>query len=225
MGLTRKIKSSPVKVTGYAPDDQQFESALEEDFFVLLRFNLQVERWVRPIDSVVWYDKGGKSRKYTPDVLVFFKPDEGGEVPPPRLCEVKPSFDDEDRERKPVSRLPRRESAEENELKWAAARREAKRKGWDFLVYTEKEIRTDRLRNAKFLLRYLERGVVDRGSDRVLCLLREQGPMTLKVLLDQLGADAHARAQLAPTVYRLISEGQVKCDLDKPFRMNSIISV
>lgn len=41
---TRKITRSPVKVTGTAPDGQQLESTLEEDFLVLLRFNRLIDR-------------------------------------------------------------------------------------------------------------------------------------------------------------------------------------
>lgn len=70
---TRRIKGSPVKVTGSVPDSQQFESALEEDFFVLLRFNLLVKSFEAQPVTVEWQDDQKKIRSYTPDVLVRYR--------------------------------------------------------------------------------------------------------------------------------------------------------
>lgn len=114
---TRRITRSPVKVTGTAPDGQGFESTLEEDFFVLLRFNpLVVSFEAQPV-TVEWLDEAQKIRSYTPDVLVRYRIDMAESATwPPILCEVKPDFNEVSES--PRRRLPpRTENEEENKLK------------------------------------------------------------------------------------------------------------
>lgn len=218
---TRKIKASPVKVTGAAPDGQQFESFLEEDFFVLLRFNRNVESWESNPVTIPWRDAEGKARKYTPDVLVRYKETTGSAQPVIVLCEIKPDLDTP--ADLPRARLPRREDPAENEAKWEAARKYAAKKGWTFRVYRESEIRTNYLRNAKFLLRYLERKNAFRGEVALLTDLSQRRRMTIRDWVAPFAATAAQRAAHLPTCYRLIAEGQVKIDLSKIISLDSVV--
>lgn len=176
---TRRITRSAVKVTGTVPDGQQFESVLEEDFFILLRFNPTVESFEQQPIALEWQDPTGSIRDYTPDVLVRYRSD----VPEtanlmPMLCEVKPDISDETR---PSHRrkMTRSDSEKENALKWAAAERYAAQHGWGFKVYRESEIRTPYLENARFLLRHRERTMaVLELESALLSLLRDRGPLT-----------------------------------------------
>lgn len=217
---TRKIKASPVKVTGYAPDGQQFESHLEEDFFVLLRFKRNVESWESNPVTIDWADADGRRRKYTPDVLVKYLPEEPGEPPLWILCEIKPDLDAESE--LPRRRLPRTENEEENHMKWEAAARYAARRGWTFKVFRESDIRTPYLRNARFLLRFRERKHSMHGQQQLMEILKQFGPMSLERWVGSLGATPEARSDLWPTCYHLIGEGYVKVDLTQLLSLDSI---
>lgn len=221
--MRRKITASPVKVTGYAPDDQPFESALEEDFFFLLRFNQQVKRWYRPEKPLAWRDAEGKPRQYTPDVVVEMHPTEAGTRGATILAEVKPDFDPEDD--RPVARLPRREDDEENKLKWKAAQLFAARRGWTFRVYREKDIRNEYLENAKFLLRHLERPLVEHGREALLAALRRSGPLPLGRLVEEASSSAEEQLRVYPTLYRMMATHDVVADLTKRLTRDTVCSL
>lgn len=219
----RKITASPVKVTGFAPNDQPFESALEEDFFVLLRFNPQVRHWSRPKEAIPWRDSAGKTRHYTPDVLVEILSVDDGTRVDTVLCEIKPDFDEDDD--RPVARLPRKETAEENEQKWKAATLYAARRGWTFRVYRESEIRNDYLRNAKFLLRYLERAPREHGKQELLATLSEHGPLSIHRLVSMAAHSEDEQVRLFPTLYRLIATREVQVDLTSLLTTSTLCSL
>jgi hypothetical protein len=208
---TRKIEASPVKVTGTAPDGQKFESSLEEDFFFLLRFNPDVESFESNTVTVHWIDAKGKHRIYTPDVLVHFKPDTEGSREPSVLCEVKIDLDPSGD--LPKHHLPRNEDEEENKLKWAAAEIHANRNGWAWKVMRESEIRTTYLRNAKFLLRYLERNEGKFRKVELMAALAKHGELSLGDLVAQASSNEAERAKVYPTCYHLIGKRELHVDL------------
>lgn len=222
---TRKITSSPVKVTGTVPDGQKFESVLEEDFFLLLRFNHLVDSFESQSVSVEWLDKAKKIRKYTPDALVHYRKDlQESATWPSLLCEVKPDFS-EDSESPRRHKPPRKENNEENELKWMAAERFATKKGWAFKVVRESEIRTDYLKNARFLLRHLERGVASPYEPKLLAILAERGSMTLGAWAESASNSREERARVLPACYRLIATRQVAMDLSVLLTLESTVKV
>jgi len=207
---TRKIKASPVKVTGTAPDDQQFESVNEEDFFVLLRFNREVHSFESNPVTIEWPDENGKISRYTPDVLVHYHPDETGAPRPSVLCEVK--IDQNPAGDKPRHWLPRNESEERNQMKWAAAERYATMRGWLWKVVRDSEIHTPYLRNAKFLLRHVERPGTDFRKSEVLEALR-QGPLPLQKLVAIVSPSVSDKPRVFQTCYRMLGTGEVYADL------------
>jgi hypothetical protein len=221
--ITRVITSSPVKVTGTTPGDQRFESFLEEEFLVLARFRRDVESFERPTESIPWRDKTGKLRRYTPDVVVRFKPTDDQKKGRVVIYEVKPDFEKE--VGTPASRLPRREDEEENELKWAAAERWAEARGWKFKVVRSTSIRGSYLQNAKFLVKYVERQYPDHGADRLLSILGAEGPMALQNLMQRAEPDRTVRAAIYPTLYVLIVRGEIDVDLSQPLCNGSVLKV
>lgn len=220
---TRRITRSPVKVTGTAPDGQQFESTLEEDFFVLLRFNPFVASFEAQGETVEWRDSEQKIRRYTPDVLVRYRADLAESANwPPVLCEVKPDLNDKSespRRRKP----PRKENEEENKMKWAAAERYAAQKGWGFKVVRESEIRTPYLDNARFLLRALERTADSKHEPALLAWIVERSSSVLGEWASILGTTLEARAEVLPACYRLIALRKVEVDLSVPLTLQSVV--
>jgi len=220
---TRRITRSPVKVTGTAPDGQQFESTLEEDFFVLLRFNPLVASFEHQPRTIEWRDDEQNVRTYTPDVLVRYRANifESANWPPV-LCEVKPDFTEKSespRRRKP----PRKENEAENLLKWAAAERYAARNGWTFKVVRESEIRTPYLDNARFLLRALERPCDSKHESALLAWLEERQAASLGEWASLRGQSLEQRAEVLPACYRLIALRQVEVDLSVPLTLNSMV--
>ncbi|MBI5922999.1 MAG: TnsA endonuclease N-terminal domain-containing protein [Betaproteobacteria bacterium] len=220
---TRRIKASPVKVTGTAPDGQQFESTLEEDFFILLRFNRLVAGFESQPLTLNWLDEKNKIRDYTPDVLIHYRTDlpEAANLPP-MLCEVKPDSNDgseSPRRRRP----PRKEHEAENRLKWAAAEIHASRQGWHFKVFRESEIRTLYLKNARFLLRFLERPVDSKYEAGLLEHIRKWGQLTLRDWAATIGSTPERRAQVLPACYGLIARQLVDVDLSVPLSLDSVV--
>jgi hypothetical protein len=220
---TRRITRSPVKVTGTVPDGQQFESTLEEDFFVLQRFNPLVASFEAQPVVVEWQDDNGKIRTYTPDVLVRYRNDLPESANwPPALCEIKPDLNEKSespRRRKP----PRKENERENALKWAAAERYAARQGWLFEVVRESQIRTPHLDNARFLLRHLERTAPSKHEQPLLAWLADHRSSALGDWAAILGSGLNARAAVLPACYRLIALRQVDVDLSVPLTLQSIV--
>lgn len=212
---TRRITRSPVKVTGSAPDGQAFESTLEEDFFVLLRFNQLVKGFEAQSETVEWLDDAQKIRKYTPDVLVHYHRDFAESANwPSVLCEVKPDLNEASES--PRRRMPpRKENEEENQLKWAAATRYAAKRGWEFKVVRESDIRTPFFMNARFLLRHLERGVESRYDSDLLEALVTKGPLSLAAWAGTQANSVEERARVIPACYRLIATLRVEVDLSK----------
>ncbi|NDI85464.1 TnsA endonuclease N-terminal domain-containing protein [Undibacterium crateris] len=222
---TRKITRSPVKVTGTTPDDQQFESTLEEDFLVLMRFNRLVdsERIETQSVKVDWQDDAGKMRTYTPDVLVHFRKDltESRDLPS-RLCEIKPNLDEDNKKDRPYP--PRTENAAENKLKWAAASRLAAMRGWEFSIVYEREIRTPYLDNAKFLMRYLEHTPASQIDAQMLACLTQEGPISLEEFIKKFAKNLESRAKIFPNCYRLIATQQIHVDLTKRLTLQTILT-
>lgn len=221
---TRHITRSSVKVTGTVPDGQKFESSLEEDFFVLLRFNRLVASYEHQPVTLEWQAAKGKIRDYTPDALVHYRTDlseAAGLIP--MLCEVKPNLPEQSEttgRHKPY----RKEDEEENLLKWAAAERYASNRGWGFKVYRESEIRTPYLDNARFLLRHLERGTPDQDlEDRLLATLSWSDPLPLDEWAARLSSTVAGRAQVLPACYRLIGTSQVETDLSTLLSLDSLV--
>ncbi len=109
-----------------------FESSLERDFVTLMLFEPSVtsieEQPVR-----IHFRSDNKAHDYVPDFLVHLRDQ------PTRLVEVKYA---EELERKAAEFAP----------KFNAAAKYAEDRGWRFEIWSDDEIRTTRLVNAKFLL-------------------------------------------------------------------------
>ncbi len=190
----------------------------------MLRFNRLVERFESQTETVKWLDEANKIRTYTPDVLVYYRQD----IPesanwPPVLCEVKPNLNETSES--PRRRMPpRKENEAENQLKWAAATRYAAKRGWEFKVVRESDIRTPYFKNARFLLRYLERGVESRYDSDLLDALAKRGPLSLGAWADTQASCLEERARVLPACYRLIAVQCVEVDLLKQLTLNSVVN-
>jgi len=137
----RKIPKNHLFVTGRhatarSAEMVEFEATLERDHVLLLDADPLVASYeAQPVRIPL----PGKS--YVPDLLVHFHQDADGVLRPSELVEVKPqAFLDK--------------YAEDYAPKFAAAKIYAQQRGWIFCTRTEKDIRTPRLENIKFLRGY-----------------------------------------------------------------------
>ncbi len=202
----RRIGVRTQHVRGRIAERQEYESLLERDFLTLLRMDLTVESFVtQPI--AIPFVHGDVARTYTPDVLVKYKPDSQGVVRQTTIFEVKP----EEYADHPDDLLA---------AKLAAANLFCPQHGWRFEVVSEPDIRTPRLANANFLLRYRQR-TCEPGHQRLLIeqLRLWNGCATPRALLAGIYRSRDGQAGLLPDLWTLVAQGLVQCDLDAPLTM------
>lgn len=150
----RRIINKSRSLSGLMPSDKNgehvwFESALERDFAILLEAHPDVSHYQeQPV--TIEYDVEGKTRRYTPDFLVYFIND----LYKPWLCEIK-------------YRSEIREKFQRLKPKFRAAMNHSKIEHWEFKMFTEFDIRTLHLENLNFLDRY-KTHEIDRGCYKLV---------------------------------------------------------
>ena len=182
------------------------ESALERDFCCLLEFGLDIVSYVeQPV--TIEYNLEGKSRRYTPDFLVFYASEK-----PAVLVEIK-------------YRVDLRSSWAQLKPKFRAAQHYAADKGWEFRLYTELEIQTPYLQNAKLLLRFKDPFLPVRPEYRQLLLntMSKLNTSTPAELMSVACGDEKRRAELLPVLWHLVSWSLIGNDLFQPLTMQSKI--
>lgn len=212
----RKIPPNRMSLTGLVNSQRQgrlvsSESSLERDLFVILDFDLNVDTYIEQPLRLEYMDVLGKVRTYTPDVLVHYRKD----IFPAKtmksiLCEVK-------------YRKELFEKWREIKPKVRAGRAYAKKKGWEFRILTEVEIRTPYLQNAKFLRSYrnLETNWnLVKQIQNMMIELRETDPETL---LTAITTDRWTQAEYIPTLWHLISRQSIGTDMTLALNMKSRI--
>ncbi|MEO8761351.1 MAG: TnsA endonuclease N-terminal domain-containing protein [Bacteroidia bacterium] len=186
-----------------------FESALERDYFSLLEFDSNVETYIeQPVE--IKYEFEGKTRHYTPDVLIYYSENRGGEIVRcPLLVEVK-------------YRDNIRKKWKEYKPKFRAGISYALEKGWKFKIITEREIRTSYLENVKFLLSYKSNEYIDFNDKQLLMKWMTKLGKTNPAELTMAAAwDKNKQAELLYCLWHLVSTMNIGCDLHKPLNMKS----
>lgn len=209
----RDIPKNYRNVTGKASSSKTesayFESTLERDFLCILEFDVNVVTYdVQPV-IINWFDRGGKLRKYTPDVLVKTTDHKLKEMAT-TLYEVKYRDDIW-------------KNWSELKPKFKAARSFAKEHGWRFKLITEKEIRTAYTDNARFLIPYVKQDLNEAFENQILDELGEKTETSVENLLSSLSKDPWQKAEILPTVWKLIGDMRIGCDLYLPLTMASTI--
>lgn len=202
----RKIPKNHIHVTGRhaaqkSAGDADFESLLEAEHLLLLDHALLVKAYdVQPVNIPV----PGVPRGYVPDVLVEFHPDEDGVIAAPELREVK-------------STLDLQINAAKYAPKFEAAQRYCEQRGWSFRIITEKEIRTPRLKNVKFLRAYQTQQHPPERVAEVLRRVALLGHTDSTALLYSLSADLDEQLCWIPVLWHLVAKRQIAVDWDQEF--------
>jgi len=179
--------------SGHGARSIAFESTLERDFILLMRFDPAVDEIEEQPVRISYRDELGKSRNYTPDFLVTRS--NGAS----QLVEVKPS-----------SRV-----TPDLDMKFQAAREFSLSRGWKFELWTEKEIRIPRLENAVFLKPFNNQSSDEAVAQEIAGYLSRIGDVQIGRMFDELWPDEQQRAQALPTVWAMIADGRLGCDLDR----------
>jgi hypothetical protein len=210
---SRKIPIGSRSVTGTMPSGDRFESALERDLMYLLEFDSSVDKIVPQPVSIKYLDGDGKLHSYTPDILIYYRENKSAEKNLRIILgEVK-------------YREDLRLNFKEYRPKFKAAIRYAKERGWRFRLFTEREIRTQYLKNAKFLSQYkkFDPNSISDQITLVLEKIRAVRETNVDLLLAAIYQDKMSQAQLLPIVWHLIANQRIGCDLNLPVTMSSRI--
>ncbi|WP_031409593.1 heteromeric transposase endonuclease subunit TnsA [Thiomonas sp. FB-Cd] len=211
----RRIPKNHVSVTGRhatskSVGDADFESLLEADHLILLDFDHTVRSYeAQPVRIPV----PAKRTSYVPDALTHFHPDASGVIRASELIEVKP-------------KALLKKHRTEYEPKFEAARAFAAEHGWVFVLKTERDIRTPRLDNIKFLRRYRSMSAEPANVDWITRQIASTGGRSSEMQLlaaDVVGIDE--RLRLLPTLWHLVITGRLLVNLDKPLADDSPISL
>lgn len=211
----RTIPKNYRNLTGLAPSEKSndafFESTLERDFLTLIEFEQNIQSYeVQPV-QIKWWDEDGKQRKYIPDVLIQYFPNQCSYSSfDTILCEVK-------------YRSDIKKNWDILKPKFKAGIRYAKSRGWRFKLFTESEIRSDYMENARFLLPYYHCQLDESHEALLLDKLRSMRECTVEQLVIAIFKDKWAQAELIHSVWHLVASRRVATDLSLPLTMSSRI--
>lgn len=209
----RRIPINVRSLTGTV-NGQEFESSLERDLLLLVHWDNEVEWYQSQPVKINYIDSLGNERNYTPDLLVTYRSSQQAGQPPltrkPLLCEVKYRVD----------------FAKHWQLlkpKFRAARSYAKACGYEFRVLTEREIRTEYLKNIQFLWSYRFAPFQSYHYDKLKAVLSEMEETNPATLLEACYSSKTMRGEALWTLWCMVARGWIKCDLHLPLTMQTRI--
>ncbi len=210
----RKIKKNYRSVTGYFASIKNgrnvaYESLLERDFFLLLEFDQSVSSYEeQPLR--LSYRYGNKDVPYTPDALVQYK----AEALPPCIFEIK--YSDEIKEKKVFLR----EKFEQIEdYLWS--------NDMEFKLFTELDIRTQFLENAKMIYRFasINDMYYDERINRIGEILKADEMISIAECMNRLSPNRYDQAIHLPYLWHLIFIGKVNINMDAKITNDSLIGI
>lgn len=210
----RKIKKNYRSVTGYFASVKNgrnvaYESLLERDFFLLMEFNRSVSSYEeQPLRLAYHY--GNRELPYTPDVLVQYKAD----ALPPCIFEIK--YSDEIKEKKVFLREKFEQIEEYLRLN-----------DMEFKLFTELDIRTQFLENAKMIYRFalINDIYYDERINKISAILQTSVSMSVAECMMGLSSNRYEQAIYLPYLWHLIFIGKINIDMDSKITNDSLIGV
>ncbi len=213
---TRVINSSKTSNTGKISSSKNnlfrmYESSLEKDLMYILEFDCNVKDFEEQPVTIEYQSPEGLIRKYTPDFLVRYRNHSlKSAAMKPTLIEVKYQ---EDLKRNFQFLKP----------KFDAAVDYAEKNDMVFKVLTEAEIRTEYQLNAKFLVKYISAHVDLDKLDHLLNMMNDYQRSTPEEIILASAASRNMQGYYLYTLWHLIANGFIKCDLNRRLTMKSVI--
>lgn len=210
----RKIKKNYRSVTGYFASIKNgrnvaYESLLERDFFLLLEFDRFVSSYEeQPLR--LSYHYGNKNIPYTPDVLVQYK----AEALFPCIFEIK--YSDEIKEKKVFLRE-----------KFEQIEEYLRSNDMEFKLFTELDIRTQFLENAKMIYRFASINDLyyDERINKINEILEVENVMSIAECMNRLSPNRYDQAIYLPYLWHLIFKDKVGIDMDSKITNDSLIGI
>lgn len=199
-----------------------FESKLEYELHVLLKFDLNVDYIVEQPLRIEFLDFIGAERSYTPDLLVHFRKGiEPASYFKPALIEVKY-----------INEV--RTDTDRIVMEMNVAEQVCKQNGWEYLLLTDDQIHCQRLKNAKFLINYdrlsYPPGINadryyhhDKFTDDILNTLKNIDQSTPKLLLNTITTNLDDFSKYLPYLWYLVRWRKIGIDYDEPINMSTKI--
>ncbi|MEI7614220.1 MAG: TnsA endonuclease N-terminal domain-containing protein [Betaproteobacteria bacterium] len=198
-GRPRKVHSNPRSFTGVialqgGPGTVEFESNLERDLIETLDMAPGVHS-ISAQKMCLEFDYQGKPHTYHPDIEADCELGKVDGLPFTKESVVI--------EVKPESELF--EKQKDLAPKFTAAFIFCEQRGRQFLVLTEKHIRTLHLENVKRLRKYLSRAVIPEIYQVLNKLILENGPLSIEQLLYRLESYKWKQSDIVDTLFSLIA--------------------
>lgn len=214
----RKIPKNYLCVTGDFSSAKNgkslgYESLLERDLMILLEFDDGIERFEEQPVKVPLAVNGRKRKPYIPDILIHYFPAASGETRRPVLGEVKETHDLKKNKKKYAP-------------KFDAASRYSEECGWEWRIFTEKDIRTPYLDNLKFLREYHNAEPDTAVLQKIINQLQPvRNTVTVETLLKKLCRTENDILLMAPAIWHLLAIKHISANLKKPLTMKTRLSL
>lgn len=203
------VREIPIKAASVAGEVMggAFESTLERDLILLQVWDGAIDWFQTQPVEIPYVDAFGKSRSYTPDLLVSYDP-RFARGRKPMLCEVKP-------------RAVLLKDQDQLMPKFRAARAYCREQGWKFKIFDEARIRTPYLYNVQLLWRY-RNSSSHRNVEEVVEALRPYDKVTLHVAVDNHFTSAPARGEAIWTFWVLVAHQHILFDMNKAINRDTL---
>ena len=206
----RKIKMNHFSVTGvfysFKNDRHiEFESSLERDFFLLLEMDETVEFYEEQ-PMTLYYIYLNRKTPYTPDCIIHYC----DENRPSCIVEVKPSKVIKD---KKVFLKQKFEQIEQYLHK----------NDMDFKLFTEFDIRTQRLENCKYIYGFADIQDNQNYIDTITNIVKKAKEICFLDLQNGCSDDKYIQASYTPYIWHLIYKRVLAIDMNQAISNNSSI--
>lgn len=182
---------------------------LISDFKRILDFDNYIDQYVENPISIK-YTYNNKVEYYSPSLLIYFTKLKSMNKTPLLLCDVRSSLE------------IKKEWIRYKSI-YTATIKHCSKAGWHFRILNETRVRTPYLENIKFLTRYKNIQVDENNVNLLTKHLFYQRYTTPSELILVSSFDKYKRGELLFTLWHLIANHRICCDLIKPLRMDSEI--
>lgn len=188
------------------------ESTLELEFLYPLEFDpLVIDYDAQPV-TIFYVNHSGERVKYVPDFKVIYSK-EGVKLKGHKFSLVELKYLHELEEDKEIL-----------EPKFNAARNYCDDQNANFEIFHEGIVKSTKLRNYKFLYRYLKPDRVPKLKIDFKALAKKLGTFTADEWMDNIDGSALLKGKALSNLWSLVAKGELHIDWDTPVTNTSVIT-